>query len=202
MNKKQISVISVICGLIFLCGSIFLAGCNKSQPLTPQQVAALVQQVDTLADQLTVYQEQVTSLASSMKMAGILDPNKEEKIVQLNSQIDKVKAQVKQVSAAIAAGTYNPNDDTLMTILKVAQAANTATASFNPYSAVIGLALTAIIAILGLFAKKKTTALNEVVMANEVFKNAATPEVAAAFKAAQELHQSESTTKQVATITA
>jgi hypothetical protein len=120
----------------------------------------------------------------------------------LNSQIDKVKAQVKEVSAAIASGTYNPNDDTLMTILKVALAANAATAPFNPYAAVIGLALTAIITILGLFAKKKTTALNEVVMGNEVFKNAATPEVAAAFKAAQELHQSESTSKQVSAITA
>jgi hypothetical protein len=196
------SQIVLLCALCVLCLLPFTAGCNQSQPLTPEQVQALAQQVNTLADQLTAYQEQVTSLASTMKTAGILDPNKEEKIVQLNSQIDKVKAQVKEVSAAIASGTYNPNDDTLMTILKVALAANAATAPFNPYAAVIGLALTAIITILGLFAKKKTTALNEVVMGNEVFKNAATPEVAAAFKAAQELHQSESTSKQVSAITA
>jgi len=200
-RQSAIRNLMVVCLMsCVLC--LGIAGCNQTQPLTSEQVQALVQQVNTLADQLTAYQAQVTALADSMNSAGLLDPNKAAKIAQLNDQIDKVKAQVKGVTAAIASGTYNSNDDTLMTILKVAAAANTATAPFNPYSTVIGLALTAIIAILGLFAKKKATALNEVVMANEVFKNAATPEVAAAFKAAQDLHQSESTTKQVAAITA
>jgi predicted phage tail protein len=199
--KKQIRAISVISCVILICG-ICGSGCNQTQPLTPEQVQALVGQINSLADQLTGYQAQVTALADSMSSAGLLDPNKADKIVQLNNQIDKVKAQVKQVTAAIASGTYNPNDDTLMTILKVAQAANTATVPFNPYANVIGLALMAIITILGLFAKKKAVALSEVVIANEVFKNAAAPEVAAAFKAAQELHQSEATTKQVSAITA
>jgi outer membrane murein-binding lipoprotein Lpp len=185
-----------------------LAGCEQ-QEFTPAQLTELAAQVDTLTNQLTMYQTQVTQLAAQMQSDGILSDEDAEKVATLNAQIDGIKEKIGPVVAAIKAGTYDPNDDVLITVLKAAQAANAATVSFNPYATYIGIGLSAVIFILGLFAKKKAAeaaakdkALTEVVMGGETFKAMAAPEVVAKFEDAQRLNQSESTKIQVKTITA
>jgi outer membrane murein-binding lipoprotein Lpp len=184
-----------------------LAGCE--QEFTPAQLTELAAQVDTLTNQLTMYQTQVTQLAAQMQEDGILSDEDAEKVATLNAQIDGIKEKIGPVVAAIKAGTYDPNDDAIITILKVAQAANAATVSFNPYATYISIGLSAVIFILGLFAKKKSAeaaaknkALTEVVMGGETFKVLAPPEAVAKFEEAQRLNQSESTKIQVKTITA
>lgn len=184
-----------------------LAGCE--QEFTPAQLTELAAQVDTLTNQLTMYQTQVTQLAEQMQRDGILSDEDAEKVATLNAQIDGIKEKIGPVVAAIKAGTYDPGDDMLITILKAAQAANAATVSFNPYATYISIGLSAVIFILGLFAKKKAAeaavkdkALTEVVMGGETFKALAPPEAVAKFEDAQRLNQSESTKIQVKTITA
>jgi len=191
---KKVMVTMLLCLLL-------TAGCGDGK-LTPEQITALADSVTSLADQLTIYQAQVTNIAKSMQDAGVLDPNKAAAFTKLNTEIDKVKAQVVTTAAAIKAGTYNSDDATIITILKAAQAANAATAPFNPYAGYISAALSLALILVGLFAKKKSTALNEVVMGDELFKATATPDAIAAFKKAQTITQSESTTKEVRTITA
>jgi outer membrane murein-binding lipoprotein Lpp len=185
-----------------------LAGCEQ-QMFTPAQLIELAAQVDTLTNQLTMYQTQVTQLAAQMQEDGILSDEDAEKVATLNAQIDGIKEKIGPIVAAIKAGTYDPNDDVIITILKAAQAANAATVSFNPYATYISIGLSAIIFILGLFAKKKAAeaaikgkALTEVVMGGETFKALAPPEAVAKFEDAQRLNQSESTKIQVKTITA
>jgi outer membrane murein-binding lipoprotein Lpp len=185
-----------------------LAGCEQ-QKFTPAQLIELAAQVDTLTNQLTMYQTQVTQLAAQMQEDGILSDEDAEKVATLNAQIDGIKEKIGPVVAAIKAGTYDPNDDAIITILKVAQAANAATVSFNPYATYISMGLSAVIFILGMFAKKKAAeaaikgkALTEVVMGGETFKALAPPEAVAKFEDAQRLNQSESTKIQVKTITA
>jgi outer membrane murein-binding lipoprotein Lpp len=185
-----------------------LAGCEQ-QMFTPAQLIELAAQVDTLTNQLTMYQTQVTQLAAQMQEDGILSDEDAEKVATLNAQIDGIKEKIGPIVAAIKAGTYDPNDDVIITILKAAQAANAATVSFNPYATYISIGLSAILFILGMFAKKKAAeaaikgkALTEVVMGGETFKALASPEAVAKFEDAQRLNQSESTKIQVKTITA
>ncbi len=163
-----ISVISVV---------LFSPGCKDSQKFTPEQLIELAGQVESLTNQLTVYQSQVTQMAAQMQADNVLSDADAARVATLNTEIDKVKDKIAPIAAAIKAGTYDPSDDTLITILKAAAAANSATAGFNPYATYISIGLSAIIFILGLFAKKKSSeaakndqALTEVVKGNEQLK--------------------------------
>lgn len=173
---KRVILANILC-LTVLSVVLFSAGCDENRKLTPQQLTELAGQVESLTNQLTVYQSQVTQLAGRMQADGILSDEDAAKVATLNSEIDRVKEKIAPIAAAIKAGTYNPDDDVLITILKAAAAANSATVGFNPYATYISIGLSAIIFILGLFAKKKSAeatvkdqALAEVVVGNEQLK--------------------------------
>ncbi len=158
MKKRNQTPIILSC-IMALCLVLSCSGCSGeffSSKITPEQLNGLADQVDALTGNLTMYQAQVTLMSEQMQQAGMLGPNDVAKVAKLNLEIDKAKTQITDVAAAIRNGTYNPNDDTLLTILKAVQAANAATAPWNPYATYIGLASTLLLGILGLFAKKKS----------------------------------------------
>jgi hypothetical protein len=72
MNRKQISVISVISGLIFLCGGII--GCDQSPAQRVAQVKAVVDKANALNQQVDVTIEQLDAVVQA-SMALLADPN-------------------------------------------------------------------------------------------------------------------------------
>lgn len=139
---------------------VVLAGCQTGGTIEPNSVVKTASQVQALAAQLTAYKAVIVQLSQELQTAGLYDANTAAKIAKANAEFDKVIAQANSVTTAIQNGTYSANDQTFITLLKAAQAANIATTPFNPYAGIIGLILTAVITILGLYAKKQTNAVN------------------------------------------
>jgi len=167
--RNRITLISLLC-LFVVALMLPISGCDKQQKLTPQQLVELGTQVETLTSQLTTYQAMVTQLAKDLQANGVLNEDDAAKVVELNSEIDRVKAQIIPIAAAIKTGDYSADDDMIITILKAAQAANAATVAFNPYAGYISIGLGAIIFILTMFAKKKAA---EVVVAKSTLRSVA-----------------------------
>jgi outer membrane murein-binding lipoprotein Lpp len=172
--------------MVVAVAALAVGGCGDGG-LKPEDVNKLADAVQTLTQQLTVYQAQVTAMAEQMEADGLLTPEKAESVAKLNTEIDKVKGQLADAAEAMRAGTFDPSDSTLLLILKAAQAANAGTAAWNPYAPYIGGALTLIIMILAVFGKKKadqaktaTATLGAVTQAVE----AAPPEVQGQVKTA------------------
>lgn len=192
---KSVKLLMVVC-----IGLLPVVGCNENQ-ITPEQVKTAALKLDVLSQQLDSYQQQAKADANALATAGMVDPAAKAKVEKINTEIDRVQAQIKQITQALASQDFGTNPDAIATMITAAQAANRATASFNPYSIVIDSVLTLLAILLALFAKKKSVALNEVVMGNEAFKLMASAEAVEKMKICQEANQSESTTKQVKIIT-
>jgi len=153
MKSHKLSL--AILSLILITFLFVPGGCDLNQT-TPQQMNTLADQVDNLSNQISTLQTQVTVSTDQMLKSGTIDPNSVAKVTKFNNEINKVRAQISQITEAIRNGSYNPNDDSFINLLKAALAANGATSSFNPYSGIITLVLTLIIAALTAFAKIKS----------------------------------------------
>jgi anti-sigma28 factor (negative regulator of flagellin synthesis) len=135
--------------LLSMAAMMLMAGGCQSNAVTPEQAKAVGEQIETLTDQITKYQAQVSMVAEKLEKTGVIDSNDAAKVVKLNTEIDNVKTKVAAIAEGIKNGNYNVNDDTIMTIIKAAQAANAATAGFNPYSMYIEIGLGVLAFILG-----------------------------------------------------
>lgn len=198
MKTKRWMLIVVACCI----GLLPLAGCDETKTVDGNQVKAAAAKLDALSQRLDEYQVQAKTDANALSAAGIVDPAAKAKVEKINAEIDKVQMQIKQITQALQSQDYSQDSSGIATMIAAAQAANRATAAFNPYSPVIDGVLALLSILLILFAKKKTTALNEVVMGNETFKLMASAEAVEKMKTCQAANQSEATTKQVKAITA
>jgi hypothetical protein len=73
-----------------------------------------------------------------------------------NADVDRLQATIQQVTTALQKGDYSDSRG-LLTLIQSAQAANAATAPWNPYAALIAAALTILSTLLGLAYKKKSS---------------------------------------------
>jgi hypothetical protein len=157
-HRTQNTVVGIVFILLTFTFLLSISGCD-SQKLTPQQIQAVANYTDSLNAQLTLYQKAVNDMAATLAAGGVLDANDLSKLAKLNEEINRITPQIAAISAAVKAGEYSQSDTDIITILKAAQAANQASAPFNPYALIIDAVLGAIILVLGLFAKNKSSLL-------------------------------------------
>ena len=186
--------------ITMLLGLLLFAGCDTTlDGTTINNSVAQAEKLQLMTDQL---QDLVGVMAKAYNDANLLSSADYDKVKVIQTQTDKVQAEFAKILASIKTGNYDPNNTSFENALELAITATQATSPFNKYAPVIIVTLSLIGMIFKWF--KKSKALNEVVMGNETFKKltADMPLVLAKFKEAQTLTQSESTSKEVKTITA
>ena len=147
-----LTILGVLCVLGVLCG---LIGCNQLSTVDPNYVKAVAQEVNDLVVRVDAYQSAATVAIEQLVIQGAIDPNKASKILSANADVDRLQTTVQQVVAALQKADYS-DDRGLLTLIQSAQAANAATAPWNPYAGLIAAALTILSTILGITLRKKT----------------------------------------------
>lgn len=142
--------------MVLVCAAVIpLAGCDESKQLKPEDMIALVTRIEQASDQIDEAQAIADQIKNLLQTTGVIDANLVAKFEKINEEINRVQPQVQQIAAAIKQADYSPDDDTLMLLLKAAQAGNAASASFNPYAMPIGLGLSLATIIAGWFAARE-----------------------------------------------
>jgi uncharacterized protein (UPF0335 family) len=90
------------------------------------------------------------------------------RVEHVQGEVDKVQGQVASVTEAVKDTQYTCTGITAL--IEATKQANKATAPFNPYSTFIDLGLGLALAIVGLFAKKKTTEAAQYALKYEAHK--------------------------------
>ena len=182
-----------------------VSGCQQS--LTPQQVQKAAADINSLNEQLVVYQQQALVVAQGLADANLVDPNIAIKAAKINAQIDAVRAKINVLTAALS--SVQLTGDNNQDLLNLLQQLNAASAPFNPYAAPTAGVLAIISLVLTAIAKKKSTqaaankqALTEVIKGAQDFKAEANIEAVKVFKDAQDSAQSASTKEIVGAIKA
>jgi len=152
-SQKCTSRLGFLCVLCALCGFI---GCDRINSVDPGQIQAVAAEVNDLVAKVDIYQQTATAAIEQLIAADAIDPNKAAKLLAANADVDRLQAAVRAISVALQSADYAENTTGLLTLIEGAQAANAATAAWNPYSAVIAAALTILSMVLGLALKKKT----------------------------------------------
>jgi len=140
------SIVYLLCVLCALCG---LSGCNQTSTIDPNYLNRVAQEVNDLVVRVDAYQSAATVAIDQLVMQNAIDPNKASKILAANVDVDRLQATVQQVVAALQKPDYS-GDQGLLALIESAQAANTATAPWNPYAPWIAAALTILSTILGI----------------------------------------------------
>jgi len=144
--------------MVLVCAAVIpLAGCDESNKLKPEDMSALVTRIEQASGQIDEAQAIADQIKNLLQTTGAIDANLVAKFEKINEEINRVQPQVQQVAAAIKQADYSPDDDTLMLLLKAAQAGNTASSPFNPYAVPIGLGLSLATIIAGWFAARERT---------------------------------------------
>jgi len=151
--QKCTSRLVFLCVLCALCG---FTGCDRINSVDPGQIQAVAAEVNDLVAKVDIYQQTATAAIEQLIAADAIDPNKAAKLLAANADVDRLQAAVRAISVALQNADYAENTTGLLTLIEGAQAANAATAAWNPYSAVIAAALTILSMVLGLALKKKT----------------------------------------------
>lgn len=170
--KPQARLFAVLIS-VNLCLFFFASGCDRINSVDPQQIQAVAAEVNDLVVKVDIYQQTATAAIEQLIAANAIDPNKAAKLLAANADVDKLQAAVRAISAALQSADYADNTTGLLTLIEAAQAANAATATWNPYSAVIAAALTILSMVLGLALKKKTAALATTALKYQAHKQAA-----------------------------
>ena len=147
--KKLVMVIMVLC---------LMSGCNEEMQA---KLGELVTTVGALNQQVEIYQEASKEIVDSLVVAEVIDKEHADKFDAINKEIDKVQAHTTVLAEAVKdAGV---SDDPTLAIVQTLQAANAASAPFNPYAIPAGAALTVIGTILALIREngKKKAANSE-----------------------------------------
>jgi hypothetical protein len=120
--------------------SIGMGGCSGLS-VTPTQLQSLATQTEQLSGKIDDLQAQTTTTLQSLKTTGTVDPNALAKIDKIQGGIDSVQAKTTQIAEAVKNATYTNSSSTATTLIEGAQAANAATAPWNPYAPIIDLGL-------------------------------------------------------------
>lgn len=130
---------------------IVILGCASCEEEEIQQLAEQVAQLNANVDE---YQQATGEVIETLSGYGLIDEDVIVTTTKISKEIDRVQPQVAVIAEAIRAAEYSGGDD-LITILEAIQAGNRVSGAFNPYALYVEAGLTGVIAILGLFAKKK-----------------------------------------------
>ena len=134
-----------------LVGLLCFAGC--SDPFKSPDVAVLQNDMAVVLNAVDDMQDLVSKHAERLVAADLIDAGTAEKLAGFSKEIDRVQPAIVEMTAAIADVNYTGDD--LGDILAALQAANRASAGYNPYAVPIeaGLGLATVLA--GLFGLKK-----------------------------------------------
>lgn len=121
---------------------LFITGCG----LTTQQNQKIADIAKQITDITSEVQTAIIPLTAELQEQGVISDDTLAKIEKVSGEIDRVKGQIETVSESIKQSSGG---------VETLQAANTATAPFNPYSGIIGAGLTLWGIIASLIAKKK-----------------------------------------------
>lgn len=130
--------VQVFLMLALLC--VFSTGCDAA--VTGKDMQNLAQQIQTVNQGADKMQEATRLMQEFLQQQGVIDPNTVVKIDKINSEIDAVQPKIAEITKAVAAAPYEETDDTVTVILKTGQAVNSASSPWNPYAALIAVALT------------------------------------------------------------
>lgn len=159
--NRQSSILYLLCVLCVLCALCVLCGCSQVSSIDPNYVRSVAAEVNDLVVRVDAYQQAATVAIEQLIIQGAIDPNKASKILAANADVDRLQATIQQVTTALQNADYSDTPG-LLTLIQSAQAANAATAPWNPYAALIAAALTILSTILGIALRKqaaKTAAL-------------------------------------------
>lgn len=188
--------------VVLIIAMLGLVSCE--QAITPADIQALTEQKEALQQQVDSLQVAATQMTADMQAAGIIDPCMVVKIAKINTEADKVQLKINNIAAALKAVqlTGNVPQDWLAML----QAANAASAPFNPYALPIAATLALASFIFGFIQRKQAalskTATMEIIKGAQAFKAAANTEAVKIFKDAQDSAQSASTKELVGAIKA
>ena len=140
--------------ILLLC--LPMMGC-----IEPVQVQELAGRLDTLTKTTDSLQKAADSVTLALAEGEFVDPEVIDKVRKINEEIDRVQPQITSITEAVAKIDLEGEDWEQW--LAVVEAANAASAPFNPYAAPIGAGLAVLSAVLGIFLKKKS---NEAAVAN------------------------------------
>jgi uncharacterized protein YoxC len=120
--------------IIFAC--LLFGGCG----ITNQDIDNVVSGIDQVSQSVDVYQSQVKELMDQIEEDGLLTPELKEKLDKLGTETDDVQSYMNAVIKAFQEA--DTGSDVVATLIAKLQAANQASAGFNPYwpyvSAVLG----------------------------------------------------------------
>jgi hypothetical protein len=144
---------------IIVCVALMLGGAGCEEAITPERVQALAAQQQVLQKQLDAVQAAAAQLVEGLEAGGIVDPNVTAKVAKINKVADGVQAQIDVIAKALE-GVPLTGDATLDFLAQL-QAANAASAGFNPYAVPIGVGLSILTVVLGWFVKRKADEAKE-----------------------------------------
>lgn len=154
MSRTKIVMMTIVMCVVLAC-----AGCEEGQ-VTPNAMQVLAVKVETLTTKVDGYQKEVGDFVSLMDEDDLISDETVEKIEKIGEEIDRVQPQITAITKAVAEAEYSGGDD-LTTILEAVRAGNAASGPFNPYAVPIEMGLGLVVAVLGMFAKKKSTEATE-----------------------------------------
>jgi hypothetical protein len=129
----------------------------------------MAQEVNDLVVRVDAYQQAATVAIEQLVIQGAIDPNKAAKILSANIDVDRLQATIQQVVAALQKANYSDTKG-LFTLIESAQAANAATAPWNPYAGLIAAALTILSTVLGISLRKKSAQASAVALKYQAHK--------------------------------
>lgn len=143
MKKWKICLSVMLLAIVLGCAS-----CDEDE------IQQLTQQVEQLNANVDEYQQATGEVMETLGGYGLIDEDTIAATIKVSGEIDRVQPQIAAIAEAIRVAEYSGGDD-LTTILEAIQAGNRVSGAFNPYALYVEAGLTGVIAILGLFAKKK-----------------------------------------------
>jgi len=144
---------SILC-LLFCALFCSLTGCDQVNSIDPDQVQSIAQDVNEMSARVDIYQQVATAAIEQLRDQNQIDPNVAKKVLAANDDVNQFQSIVRSVTAGLQSAEYSGGAG-LVTIIEGAQAANAASAPWNPYAAVIAAALTILSTILGIKFKQK-----------------------------------------------
>jgi len=148
MKKRILLLVAVL--------ALMLGGCDEEK-LSPQDIQQLATQVEQLADKVDGYQETTGRVMATLQDVGIVDEETMAKIEKVGREIDRVQPQIIEMTKVIQDAQLDKGD--IANWIAIAQAANQASATYNPYAVPITAGLTLASLIFGFYersqAKKK-----------------------------------------------
>jgi len=151
------------------CLLCFVPGCDRVASIGPAAVRTFAADVNDLTIRVDAYQQAATAAIEVLQERAEIDPNAAGTVLAANADIDRLQATFRSVAAALQGAPYSDSGG-LLTLLEGAQAANAASAPWNPYAAIIAAVLTILSTALGIALKKKAADASAAVLKYKAHK--------------------------------